>query len=71
VQTWGQARTTAVRAALIYSMEPVFASAYSVAVGHEQLGPREWVGGALILSGVLVSEVGAAALDRWRARPVG
>lgn len=68
VQTWGQARTTAVRAALIYSMESVFASAYSVALGYETLGPREWAGGALILSGVLLSEVGAAALEWWRTR---
>ncbi|XXF76755.1 DMT family transporter [Myxococcaceae bacterium GXIMD 01537] len=67
-QTWGQARTTAVRAALIYSMEPVFASMYSVALGYERLGSREWMGGGLILSGVLVSEVGAALWDRWRAR---
>ncbi|NMO22453.1 DMT family transporter [Pyxidicoccus fallax] len=68
VQTWGQARTTAVRAAVIYSMEPVFASVYSVALGYEVLGPREWTGGSLILLGVLVSDVGAAAWGWWRAR---
>ena len=70
VQTWGQARTTAVRAALIYSMESVFASTYSVLLGYETLGPREWSGGALIVSGVLLSEVGAVALERWRSRAV-
>ncbi|MBZ4420958.1 DMT family transporter [Myxococcus sp. RHST-1-4] len=68
VQTWGQARTTAVRAAVIYSMEPVFAAAYSVALGYEVLGAREWAGGSLILLGVLVSDVGAAAWGWWRAR---
>ncbi len=68
LQTWGQARTTAVRAALIYAMEPVFASTYSVALGYETLGPREWGGGALIVAGVVVSELGAAAWDWWRAR---
>jgi drug/metabolite transporter (DMT)-like permease len=67
-QTWGQARTTAVRAAVIYSMEPVFASTYSVALGIEVLGPREWTGGGLILLGVLVSDVGAAAWAWWRGR---
>ncbi|QSQ27938.1 DMT family transporter [Pyxidicoccus parkwayensis] len=71
VQTWGQARTTAVRAAVIYSMEPVFASAYSVALGYEVLGAREWAGGGLILLGVLVSDVGAAAWAWWRSRPRG
>jgi len=68
VQTWGQARTTAVRAALIYSMESVFAATYAVLLGYETLGPREWGGGALILSGVLLSEVGAAAVEWWQAR---
>ncbi len=68
VQTWGQARTTAVRAGLIYSMEPVYASVYSVALGLEVLGPREWTGGGLILVGVMVSEVGAAAWGWWRGR---
>ena len=68
VQTWGQARTTAVRAALIYSLEPVFAAAYSVALGYEVMGAREWMGGGLILLGVLVSEAGAAAWGWWRER---
>ena len=68
VQTWGQARTTAVHAAVIFALEPVFAAAYSVAVGREVLGPREWAGGALILLGVLISELGPVVWDRWRAR---
>ncbi|MCP3144281.1 DMT family transporter [Pyxidicoccus xibeiensis] len=68
VQTWGQARTSAVRAAVIYSMEPVYAAAYSVALGYEVLGAREWAGGGLILVGVLVSDVGAAAWTWWRSR---
>ncbi|NOJ97648.1 DMT family transporter [Corallococcus sp. CA049B] len=68
VQTWGQARTTAVRAALIFALEPAFASAFSVAVGREVLGPQAWVGGALILLGVLFSELGPVVWDGWRAR---
>lgn len=66
VQTWGQARTTAVRAALIYSLEPVYAAVYSVALGYEALGPREWVGGSLIIVGVLVAELGGHVWDRLR-----
>lgn len=57
-QTWAQARTSAVRAALVIATEPLFATAYSVAGGRETLGAREVVGGALILLGVLVAEVG-------------
>ncbi|MDQ3267101.1 MAG: DMT family transporter [Myxococcota bacterium] len=71
VQTWGQARTTAVRAALIFSLEPVFAALYSVAVGREALGRRELVGGGLIIFGVAVAEVGNALWDRWLVRQAG
>lgn len=60
LQAWAQARTTAVRAALVYALEPVFAAAYSVALGREQLGLRELAGGGLIILGVLVSELGPA-----------
>jgi drug/metabolite transporter (DMT)-like permease len=66
LQAWAQARTTAVRAALVYALEPVFAAAYSVALGREQLGGRELLGGGLIVLGVLVSELGAAV---WARRP--
>jgi len=57
-QTWAQARTTAVRAALVIATEPLFATAYSVAAGRETIGAREVAGGSLILLGVLVAEVG-------------
>ncbi|ADO74337.1 DMT family transporter [Stigmatella aurantiaca] len=70
VQTWAQARTGAVRAALIYAMEPVFTALFSVSLGYETLGPREWSGGSLIVLGVVVSEVGSALWDRWRERPL-
>jgi len=68
IQTWAQVRTTAVRVALICSMEPVFAGVYSVALGYEKLGPREWVGGGLIVLGVLVAELGGHLWERMRAR---
>ncbi len=64
LQAWAQARTTAVRAALVYALEPVFATAYSVALGRERLGQREFLGGALILAGVLVSELGPVGWSR-------
>jgi drug/metabolite transporter (DMT)-like permease len=67
VQTWAQARTTAVRAALIFSMEPVFAALTALWVGEEMLGWRELVGGALIVLAVVVAEVGNAAWARWRS----
>jgi drug/metabolite transporter (DMT)-like permease len=63
VQTWAQVRTTAVRAALVIATEPIFATAYSVAGGRETLSARAVVGGALILLGVVVAEVGGIL---WR-----
>jgi drug/metabolite transporter (DMT)-like permease len=66
VQTWAQARTTAVRAALLFSLEPVFAALISVAMGRETLGWREATGGALMVVGVIVAEVGGAWLARRR-----
>lgn len=67
VQTWAQARTTAVRVALICSLEPVFTAVYSVELGYETLGVREWVGGGLIVLGVLVAELGGFLWERLRA----
>jgi drug/metabolite transporter (DMT)-like permease len=64
LQTWAQQRTTAVRAALIFSLEPIFAALYSTALGRERLGPRELLGGGLVVAGVLVGELGAL----WSAR---
>ncbi len=69
VQTWAQARTSSVRAALIFSLEPVFAALYSVALGREHLGQRELAGGALIVLGVVTAEVGNALIDRFRPAP--
>ncbi|MBK7863075.1 MAG: DMT family transporter [Archangiaceae bacterium] len=57
VQTWAQSRTTAVRAALILALEPVFAAAWSMGSGREPYDPRVLQGGALMLVGVLVAEV--------------
>jgi drug/metabolite transporter (DMT)-like permease len=64
VQTWAQARTSAVRAALIFALEPVFATSLSVMLGREQLGTREVIGGLLTVLAVVAAEVGNA----WMAR---
>lgn len=66
VQTWAQARTSSVRAALLFAMEPVFAAACSVALGRERLEAPELWGGGLIVSGVLLGELGGALVERRR-----
>lgn len=71
VQTWAQVRTTAVRAAVIFALEPVFTAVFSSMMGRERLGGREWLGGAMVVIGVLAGEVGAAALARRQAARAG
>lgn len=58
VQTWGQRHTTPTRIALIFTLEPVFAALFAVLFAGEILDTREWIGGALILLGMVVGEVG-------------
>jgi drug/metabolite transporter (DMT)-like permease len=60
VQNWAQRHTTAVRAALIFSLEPVAAALFSHFYGGEPLGGLDWAGGGLIALGVVVGEVGGA-----------
>ncbi len=60
VMNWAQRRTSAVRAALIFSLEPVAAALFSHLYGRAPLAPAEWAGGALIVLGVVAGEVGGA-----------
>jgi drug/metabolite transporter (DMT)-like permease len=57
IQTWAQARTTATRAAVIFSLEPVFAWLTSWAVEGEILTPRSMAGAACIFAGILFVEL--------------
>ena len=61
VQMRYQKETTPVRAAVIYSLEPVFAAIFAFALLREGMGLREIVGGALLLCGVLVAELWGVA----------
>jgi len=66
VMAWAQRRTTAVRAALIFSLEPVSAALFSSFYGGERLLWADWAGGALVVLGVIAGEVGGA-LERGKA----
>ena len=57
VQARAQQFTTPNRAALIFSLEPFFAALFAYWLLDQVLTVREWVGGALILAGILVSEL--------------
>jgi len=66
VQTWGQRHTTPTHTALIFALEPVFAALFAVAFAGEILEIREWIGGALILLGMIVAEVRIDATKKKR-----
>jgi len=52
-----QRYVTATRAALIFTTEPVFAALFAYLIAGEQLSIQGWLGGFLILAGMIVSEV--------------
>ena len=57
VQTWAQSHMPATRAAIVMTLEPVFAAAFAVAFGGESLGWRMLVGGALVLAAMYLVEL--------------
>lgn len=69
LQTWALGRTSPIKATLIFSLEPVFAALFAGLFFGERMHTREYLGGALILGGVAVSELlGPAAARLWGAR---
>lgn len=52
-----QQKTTAAKAALIYSLEPVFASLFGYLLNGEKLGLNIWIGGGIILSSLIIPEL--------------
>jgi drug/metabolite transporter (DMT)-like permease len=64
VMNWAQRRVNAVRAAIIYSLEPPSAALFSHLVTGEVLPALGIVGGVCIMLGVVVAEVGGALQAR-------
>ena len=58
VQTWAQAHMSATRAAIVMTMEPVFAAAFAVGWGGEDLSARMVGGGILVLAAMYLAELG-------------
>ena len=56
IQSRAQQATTSTHTALIFAAEPVFAGIFSFLLIGEVLGPRQILGCALILAGMLVAE---------------
>lgn len=56
-QTWAQAHLSATRAAIIMTLEPVFAALFAVLLGGELLTARMLLGGGLVLVATYLAEV--------------
>jgi drug/metabolite transporter (DMT)-like permease len=70
VATWVQARTTAARAALVFTLEAPFAALAGVLLANEVLGWAGWLGCGVMMAGILLAEPAAAAALR-RLLPPG
>ena len=57
LQTWAQAHLPPTRAAIIMTMEPVFAASFAVSLGGEDPTVRMLVGGAMVLIAMLLVEL--------------
>jgi len=68
IATWVQARTTAARAALVFTLEAPFAAFFGVLLADEVLGWAGWLGCGVMMAGILVAEPAAAATLRRISR---
>ena len=64
VSTWVQSRTTAARAALVFTLEAPFAALFGVLLLSERLGWAGWTGCVVMLAGIVLAEPAAAATLR-------
>lgn len=71
IATWVQARTTAARAALVFTLEAPFAVLFGVLLADEVLGWAGWLGCAVMMLGIVLAEPAAAGTLRRLARRRG
>jgi drug/metabolite transporter (DMT)-like permease len=64
VATWVQSRTTAARAALVFTLEAPFAALFGVLLLSESLGWAGWLGCTVMLTGIVLAEPAAASALR-------
>ncbi|WP_109124283.1 DMT family transporter [Dyella sp. C11] len=57
VQTWAQAHLSPTRAAIVMTLEPVFAAGFAVTFGQDALTWRMLAGGALVLAAMYLVEL--------------
>lgn len=67
IHTTYQRYTTPVKAALIFSLEPIFASFFALMFMSEILSSMELIGAAILMFGVLISELGGFISKRMNS----
>ena len=67
LQVWGQRHVSAVSAAIVYGNEPVFAALAAWLLIHERLSATGWLGAALIVSALILSQLPERVFRRDRA----
>ncbi len=60
IQSYGQKFIESSRAAILYTLEPIFGTLFSVLLGHEQLTIYFILGASLIMIGILISSIDLA-----------
>lgn len=55
IMTWAQARVSPMEAAVIYTLEPVFAAAFSIALGREVITMKALLGGSVIIIAMILA----------------
>lgn len=68
VQNWAQKYTSAVKTALIFTLEPVSAGLIGYFFG-ERLSPLQLMGAFMILAGIILSELGSFLPQLFKASP--
>ncbi len=67
LQTAGQKHVAANRVALIFTVEPVVGAIVSVSILHESLGLIGWLGGALVVFSIVLSEWDASEVSALKS----
>lgn len=57
IQLWAQQYTSPGHAAILFTLEPVFATLTSIVMLRERLGGRALTGGVLVVAGILLAEL--------------
>ncbi len=57
VTTWAQTKMSATHAAVIYALEPFWTAIFAAIILSERLGAKGYWGGALVIAGIVVSEL--------------